>query len=88
MLTRVDASDKRVSMVFHAREALLGELERNGWLNRFARSEHVTVQRIAVNDHTFRPVSIQAQVHAALDAALDRELAARQPGDVAAAPLR
>ncbi len=85
VLTRLEASGKRVSMVFHAREALLGELERSGWLNRFARSEHVTVQRIAVNDHTFRPVRMQAQVHAALDAALERELAART-SDVAATP--
>jgi alpha-beta hydrolase superfamily lysophospholipase len=88
MLTRLNASDKRVLMVFHAREALLDELGRSGWLNRLKRSGHVTVQRIAVNDHTFRPVSMQAQVHAALDSALDRELAARQPAPVAASPLR
>jgi dienelactone hydrolase len=87
MLARLNASDKRVLMVFHAREALLDELGRNGWLNRLKRSGHVTVQRIAVNDHTFRPVSMQAQVHAALDSALDRELAARPPGHVAASPL-
>jgi alpha-beta hydrolase superfamily lysophospholipase len=88
MLTRLNASDKRVLMVFHAREALLGELERNGWLNRLKRSGHVTVRRIPVNDHTFRPVSMQTQVHAALDSALDQELAARPPGPVAASPLR
>lgn len=86
VLTRLEASDKQVLMVFHAREALLGELERTGWLKRFARSEHVTIQRIGVNDHTFRPVRVQAQVHDALDAALDRQLTAPKPGPVAVSP--
>jgi dienelactone hydrolase len=88
MLTRVDESDTRVLMVFSAREALLGELGRNGWLDRFARSAHVNVQRIAVNDHTFRPVSMQAEIHAALDAALERELTGPKPSRVAMTPSR
>jgi hypothetical protein len=74
--------------VFSAREALLGELGRNGWLDRFARSAHVNVQRIAVNDHTFRPVSMQAEIHAALDAALERELTGPKPSRVAMTPSR
>jgi alpha-beta hydrolase superfamily lysophospholipase len=87
MLTRLDASETRVLLLFHAREALLGELERSGWLTRFGRSEHITVQRLAVNDHTFRPVRMQAQVHAALDSALDRELTAREAGRAVVSPL-
>jgi dienelactone hydrolase len=69
-LERLLASGKHVTMAFAVREPLPGELERSGWLQRLRHAPQIDIRRIPVNDHTFRPTVMQAQVHAALDDAL------------------
>jgi dienelactone hydrolase len=69
-LERLLASGKHVTMAFAVREPLPGELERSGWLDRLRDAPQIDLRRVPVNDHTFRPTVMQAQVHAALDDAL------------------
>jgi alpha-beta hydrolase superfamily lysophospholipase len=66
-LERLLASGKHATMAFAVREPLPGELERSGWLERLQDAPQIDLRRVPVNDHTFRPTVIQAQVHAALD---------------------
>jgi hypothetical protein len=64
------ASGKHVTMAFAVREPLPGELARVGWWDRLDDAPQIDLRRVPVNDHTFRPTIMQAQVHAALDDAL------------------
>ena len=82
-LERLLASGKHVTMAFSVREPLPGELARSGWLDRLHDAPQIDVRRVPVNDHTFRPTVMQAQVHAALDDAL----AASQQALVDGAPV-
>ena len=59
-------------MAFHAREPLLGELERNGWLNRLQALRRRSTSSGSRSTTTPSAPYMQAQVHAALDEALDR----------------
>jgi hypothetical protein len=78
-LTRLLATGKRVTVLFTEREPLRDELERSGWLARLEAEPAVTVEHVAVIDHTLRPAWAQDQLEAALDRALDRELQAAAP---------
>jgi dienelactone hydrolase len=73
-LTRLLATGKRVMVLFTEREPLRDELEGSGWLARLEAAPAVTIERVAVIDHTLRPGWAQDQLEAALDRALDREL--------------
>ena len=61
--------------LFSLEEPLFAELERFGELEQLSGLENVTVERIPVNDHIFRPLWAQEFVHGRLDAALERSLA-------------
>lgn len=74
LLERFEASGKRAMVLFSEGEAFEGELRRAGWLERLGRSPRVTLERVGARDHTLRPIWAQAQVHAALDRAVEREL--------------
>jgi len=78
-LNRLLASGKHVTILFTEREPLRDELERSGWLARLEAAPTVTVDRVAVMDHTLRPAWAQDQLEAALDRALDQELRAAPP---------
>lgn len=63
-------------MMFAGGEPLESELSATGRIAALQATPTFTIERLAVHDHTLRPTRIQAQAHAALDRALDRELAA------------
>jgi dienelactone hydrolase len=86
LLDRVMASDKRLTFIFSEREPLLAEFRRTGRLTEFARTPHVVVHSLAVNDHTLRPSWAQEEVHRLLDDALIQELAEAPDGGVLTAP--
>jgi alpha-beta hydrolase superfamily lysophospholipase len=67
---------KRTLLVFTEHEPFFDELEASGRLGRLAALPQVTLERIAVRDHTLRANWSQGRLHAALDAALQRELSA------------
>src|SRR5581483_239896 len=86
-LSQLLASGKRVTVLFTEREPLREELERSGWLARLEAAPAVTVEHVAVNDHTLRPGWAQDQLEAALDRALDAELqAAAAPAGAVSSP--
>jgi hypothetical protein len=60
--------------LFSGREPLLEDLESGGWLGRIDGWAHVTLTRIPIGDHTFRPVWAQTYVHAQLDEAVRRAI--------------
>jgi pimeloyl-ACP methyl ester carboxylesterase len=62
--------------LFSLDEPLPAELEQFGTLELLGSLPNVTVERIPVADHVFRPVWAQDFVHRQLDAALERALAA------------
>jgi len=70
----VVASGKRVLFLFSDHEPVEAELHRSGNHGRLTASAKVTFGRIAVRDHTLRPVWAQREAHAALDVAVLREL--------------
>jgi pimeloyl-ACP methyl ester carboxylesterase len=73
---RLEASGKRVMLLFAHNEALGRELTESGHIARLAQRGNVWLESVAVRDHTCRPIWAQREVHAALDRALARELEA------------
>ena len=71
--------------LFSGDEPLFAELVQFGEIEQLSSLETVTIERIPVNDHIFRPVWAQEFVHGQLDAALERSLARSRN---AAAPNR
>jgi alpha-beta hydrolase superfamily lysophospholipase len=69
------ATGQRGTFVFSEREAMYDELVSSGAMALLEQSPNVTLERIAVHDHTLRPNWAQQQAHQALDRALQRELA-------------
>jgi dienelactone hydrolase len=90
VLDRLRGADIRALLLFSEREPLRDELERSGRMAILRQWPNVTVEHVAVRDHTLRPSSAQRQVHQILDRALDRELALaprREPANERAQPL-
>jgi hypothetical protein len=71
-----------VLFLFSEREPLHHELRRSGWLATLQSSPAVTVEQLAVIDHTLRPSWAQEEAQKALDRALARELDAAPAGTV------
>jgi hypothetical protein len=71
---QLSVTGKRILMLFSAHEPLDDELVRSGRAAKLAAGGNLTVERVAVRDHTMRPVWAQQQAHAALDRAIEREL--------------
>lgn len=76
-LERLSHRGTHTLMLFSDREPLYDELARAGWIEKFARSDSVHVERIAVKDHTLRPNWAQTRAHEALDRVL-REILRNQ----------
>ena len=68
------AVGKHAVMVFAHDEPLYDAFAEAGLLAEIERAPEFTIERVAVSDHTIRPVWAQQVVHAALDRALDEEL--------------
>jgi pimeloyl-ACP methyl ester carboxylesterase len=75
VMCRLRASPLRSVFVFAAGEPLEEELRDRGWLPAMEDWPNVTVTRVAVRDHTLRPLLAQQEGHAALDRAVEAELA-------------
>jgi pimeloyl-ACP methyl ester carboxylesterase len=75
VMRRMQASPLRSVFLFSAAEPLEEELINGGWLPQIEDWPNVTVTRVAVRDHTLRPLMAQQQAHAALDLAVEAELA-------------
>jgi hypothetical protein len=73
-LSRLISSDVRATFVFCMGEWLEAELRRTGRLAEFDASPNISVERIAVFNHTLRPLWAQERAHEILDHGLDREL--------------
>lgn len=74
LLERLRTSGKRVTLLFSEREPLYNELLRAGSIAKVQSWPNVTLERVAVADHTLRPSWAQSQAQAAMDRALAREL--------------
>src|SRR6185437_15131981 len=79
VMRRLQAAPLRSAFLFSAAEPLEEELVNHGWLPQIESWPNVTVTRIAVRDHTLRPLMAQQAAHAALDQAVEAELAAAAP---------
>ena len=79
VMRRMQASPLRTVFLFSAAEPLEEELINAGWLPQIEDWPNVTVTRVAVRDHTLRPLMAQQQAHAALDLAMEAELAVVAP---------
>lgn len=79
VMRRMQAAPLRSHFLFSAGEPLEEELINGGWLPQIESWPNVTVTRVAVRDHTLRPLMAQEAAHAALDHALEAELAAVAP---------
>lgn len=79
VMRRMQAAPLRSHFLFSAGEPLEEELINGGWLPQIESWPNVTVTRVAVRDHTLRPLMAQEAAHAALDHALQAELAAVAP---------
>jgi hypothetical protein len=75
VMRRLQSSPLRCVFLFSAGEPLEEELIAGSWLPRIEGWPNVTVTRIAVRDHTLRPLTAQQAGHAALDRAVEAELA-------------
>jgi pimeloyl-ACP methyl ester carboxylesterase len=75
VLDRLRGAQSRALLLFSEHEPLRDELERSGRMAMLRQWPNVTVEHVAVRDHTLRPSSAQRHVHQILDRALDRELA-------------
>ncbi len=73
-LDELRAVNKHAVMVFAHDEPLYDAFTEAGLLAEIERASEFTIERVAVSDHTIRPVWAQQVVHAALDRALDEEL--------------
>jgi len=60
-------------------EPLYDQFVRQGQIERLHHWPNVTLERLASDDHTCRPMSVQRELHAHIDAALERALAAAGP---------
>jgi dienelactone hydrolase len=69
---------KLVTLVFAEREPLEEELVRSGVMAQMQDWPTFTVERVAVHDHTLRPMWAQQQLYMALERALERELRAHR----------
>lgn len=69
------ASGKPTLLMFSENDPVYTELAAAGWIDRLEEASNVTLERIAVRDHTMRPSWSQHRAHEALDRAL-----AAQPG--------
>jgi hypothetical protein len=67
---------KLVTFIFAEREPLEEELVASGVMAQMRDWPTFTTQRIAVHDHTLRPIWAQEQLYVALEGALERELRA------------
>ncbi|MFZ1995506.1 MAG: hypothetical protein WAU75_15450, partial [Solirubrobacteraceae bacterium] len=79
VMGRLRASPLRSLFLFSVSEPLEEELLNMGWLPQMEDWPNVTVARIAVRDHTLRPLMAQRAAHAALDRAVEAELALAAP---------
>jgi pimeloyl-ACP methyl ester carboxylesterase len=79
VMRRMQASPLRSLFLFSAAEPLEEELRNGGWLPQIEEWPNVTVTRVAVRDHTLRPLMAQQEAHAALDRAVEAELALVAP---------
>jgi hypothetical protein len=73
LLEAIVNSGRRVLLLFSEREPVYDELVRSGSTQWLSTTPNVSLERIAVRDHTLRPVWAQGELHAALDRALARE---------------
>jgi hypothetical protein len=73
LLDAISGSDRRVLLLFSEHEPVYEELVRSGASQGLSAAPGVSLERIAVRDHTLRPVWAQEQLHATLDRALARE---------------
>jgi pimeloyl-ACP methyl ester carboxylesterase len=79
VMGRMQASPLRSVFVFTAGEPLEEELTIGGWLPRIEAWPNMTVARIAVRDHTLRPLMAQEEGHVVLDRVVEAELALVAP---------
>jgi len=79
VMSQMQASPLRSLFFFSASEPLEEELLSTGWLPQIEDWPNVTVARVAVRDHTLRPLMAQREAHAALDRAVEAELALAVP---------
>ena len=79
VMRRLQTSPLRSVFLFSAAEPLEEELVNGGWLPQIEEWPNVTVTRVAVRDHTLRPLIAQQAAHAALDRAVAAELALAAP---------
>jgi alpha-beta hydrolase superfamily lysophospholipase len=79
VMAQMQASPLRCVFLFSASEPLEEELRNGGWLPQIEDWPNVTVARVAVRDHTLRPLMAQQEAHAALDRAVAAELAIAVP---------
>jgi hypothetical protein len=75
VMRQMQSAPLRSVFVFSAAEPLEEELLSDGWLPQIEAWPNVTVTRIAVRDHTLRPLMAQQEAHAALDRTVQAELA-------------
>lgn len=73
-LQELRLADKHAVMVFGDDEPLYDALAEAGLLAEIEQAPEFTIERVAVIDHTIRPIWAQQVVHTALDRALDAEL--------------
>jgi len=67
--------DVRTLLLLSLGEPLVEDFETDGRIDRFDEWPNIDLQRIPLEDHVFRPVWAQRQVHETLDAAVERTLA-------------
>ena len=79
VMRQMQAAPLRSLFLFAAAEPLEEELVNGGWLPQIEDWPNVTVARVAVRDHTLRPLMAQREAHAALDRAVEAELALAAP---------
>jgi pimeloyl-ACP methyl ester carboxylesterase len=79
VMREMQASPLRSVFLFSAGEPLEEELVNAGWLPQIEDWPNVMVTRVAVRDHTLRPLMAQQEAHAALDRAVEAELALAAP---------
>jgi dienelactone hydrolase len=73
-LARLRESGKPSLLLFSDHEPLDAELTRSGRVDGMARWPNLTLERIAVRDHTLRPNWAQRRAHEILDRAIEAEL--------------
>jgi dienelactone hydrolase len=79
VMRRMQAAPVRSVFVFSVAEPLEEELTAGGWLPQIEGWPNVTVTRLAVRDHTLRPLMAQEEAHAALDRVVEAEVAVLAP---------